>query len=233
MSLEIVLVRHGESIGNVARDQAEAGGLDIVEISQRDSDVPLSSLGRDQASALGRWLTAAANRPTTVWTSPYQRARETVELALLAASIDLPVRVDERLRDRELGVLDLLTQRGVRNRFPGEVERRRQLGKLYYRPPGGESWCDVALRLRALLADMRWNSSTERRLIVTHDAVILLFRYVCEQLTEAQLLEVARRGPIMNSSVTRLEFVADNRPWLMNSFNEDAHLARPGRASSP
>jgi broad specificity phosphatase PhoE len=44
--------------------------------------------------------------------------------------LDLPIRVDERLRDRELGVLDLLTMQGVKARFPQEAERRRWLGKF-------------------------------------------------------------------------------------------------------
>ena len=63
-------------------------------------------------------------------------------------------RLDERLRDRELGILDRLTSAGVEARFLEEGERRRWLGKFYYRPPGGESWADVVLRLRSLLADL-------------------------------------------------------------------------------
>ncbi len=35
--------------------------------------------------------------------------------------LDRPIRVDERLRDRELGVLDLLTMQGVKARFPQEA----------------------------------------------------------------------------------------------------------------
>src|SRR5436190_15276964 len=50
------LVRHGESCGNVARDSAESAGLPMIDIAERDMDVPLSNRGRDQASALGRWL---------------------------------------------------------------------------------------------------------------------------------------------------------------------------------
>ena len=61
--------------------------------------------------------------------------------------------VDERLRDRELGILDALTAHGVDVRLPAEAARRRWLGKFYYRPPGGEAWTDVALRLRSFLRD--------------------------------------------------------------------------------
>ncbi len=65
-----------------------------------------------------------------MWSSPYVRALETARLALEGTGLDLPIRVDERLRDRELGVLDLLTMQGVKARFPQEPERRRWLGKF-------------------------------------------------------------------------------------------------------
>ena len=50
------IVRHGESAGNVARDAADAAGLPMIDIAQRDVDVPLSPLGLRQAEALGHWF---------------------------------------------------------------------------------------------------------------------------------------------------------------------------------
>src|SRR5687768_8549943 len=49
------IVRHGESSGNVARDRAEAEQLEVIDIAERDVDVPLSDLGKRQAEALGHW----------------------------------------------------------------------------------------------------------------------------------------------------------------------------------
>ena len=45
-----------------------------------------------------------------------------------------------------------MTGAGIREQYPDEAQRRDLLGKFYYRPPGGESWADVALRIRSLLA---------------------------------------------------------------------------------
>ena len=45
-----------------------------------------------------------------------------------------------------------MTRSGIREQYPEEAQRRDLLGKFYYRPPGGESWADVALRVRSLLA---------------------------------------------------------------------------------
>ncbi|WP_368075779.1 histidine phosphatase family protein [Curtobacterium sp. Csp1] len=149
---EIWLVRHGESEANVAAARAEADGADVIDAGHRDADVPLSPLGREQSRALGRELAdrGVDDVPVRLWVSPYLRAQQTIDLALQAGGLDEPGRrVDERLRDRELGVLDLLTAQGVRNRYPDEEHRRQWLGKYYHRPSGGESWIDVMLRLRS------------------------------------------------------------------------------------
>jgi broad specificity phosphatase PhoE len=227
MSLQqLILIRHGESEGNVAASAAQRDGADVIGVAFRDADVPLSATGREQASALGAWLAHAAedDRPQAVLSSPYRRAIETAQLAGLA---EAGLRVDERLRDRELGVLDLLTASGVAARFPEEARRREWLGKFYYRPPGGESWTDVALRLRSLLRDVE-QLPAERVALVCHDAVILLLRYVCEGLTEAELLAIASSTAVRNGSVTRLVRSAAGAPWEVASFNEVEHLEAAG-----
>ena len=85
---------------------------------------------------------------------------------MTAAGVDAPVRLDERLREREFGVLDRLTKVGIEERFPEQAAARAFLGKFFHRPPGGESWADVAARVRAVLVDLRldhaviaWSSS--------------------------------------------------------------------------
>jgi broad specificity phosphatase PhoE len=40
------IVRHGQSASNVARDTAETQGLDLINVSTRDADTPLSDLGQ-------------------------------------------------------------------------------------------------------------------------------------------------------------------------------------------
>ena len=53
---ELWLVRHGESIGNVAASQAGATGADVIQVGLRDADVTLTPTGQAQAAALGDWL---------------------------------------------------------------------------------------------------------------------------------------------------------------------------------
>jgi probable phosphoglycerate mutase len=220
------VLRHGQSSGNVAAEAAEASGLDVIDIPERDADVPLSQLGQEQAEAVGRWFTdlARQDRPEVAVVSPYLRTRQTAELAL--AALGVPTVVDERLRDRELGVLDLLTSGGVTNRLPDEAVRRRRLGKFYYRPPGGESWADVLLRLRSLLRDLRTDHPDGRVLLVGHEAIVLLVRYLVESLSEADLMDVVRANTVANCSIS--VWRRDGAVLRPELFNHVEHLHAEG-----
>jgi broad specificity phosphatase PhoE len=226
---ELLLVRHGESQGNVAAAEAHAAGAHQIDVPARDADVDLSDLGRQQARAVGVSLGAMAAEaaPQALVVSPYLRARETARIACDEAGLDLPTRIDERLRDRELGVLDRLTFAGVKARYPEEAERRAWQGKFYHRPAGGESWVDVALRLRTWVADLDRDPVTERLLVVGHDVVIALVRYVCEGLDEEQILELARDTPLRNASLTRLVHERDGT-WTVAAYDEVSHLRDAG-----
>jgi broad specificity phosphatase PhoE len=207
----IWIVRHGESAGNVARDAAEAAGKPMIEIATRDADVPLSTLGEHQATALGLWFgkMTPEEKPGVVLTSPYLRARRTAELALEAAGIDaedVSFVVDERLREKEFGILDRLTKVGIREKYPEQSEFYRVLGKFYFRPPGGESWCDIILRLRSVIDTLTRDCRRERVLIVSHQVVVNCFRYLLERMTEEQILAADRAAEIANCSVTSYEF---------------------------
>src|SRR5438105_953758 len=189
------LVRHGESAGNVARDRAELEGLPMIDIAHRDMDVPLSARGEDQAGALGAWLRGqpAHVRPTHSIASPYLRAQQTARIVLETSGCppeEIDIEIDERLREREFGILDRLTRAGIAERYPEQAAARAFLGKFYHRPPGGESWADVALRLRSLLDSVGPQYAGERLLVVGHQMAILVLRYLLERLTAHQLLAI-------------------------------------------
>ncbi len=232
----IWIVRHGESAGNVARDAAEAAGHPVIDLAVRDVDVPLSLLGERQAVALGRWFAQMPDdeKPSVVLTSPYVRARTTTELVLSEAGIDLAevsLTVDERLREKEFGVLDRLTKRGIMMKYPEQAEIRAVLGKFYHRAPGGESWCDVILRLRNIVDTITREHRRERVLIVAHSVVVLCFRYLLERMTEEQILAVDRDRDVANCSVTSYRFDHDlgrHGKLVLSCFNFVAPLEDAG-----
>jgi broad specificity phosphatase PhoE len=197
----------------VARDAAEAAGLPLIQIAERDVDVPLSALGERQATALGHWFGSlpATQRPSVVLSSPYVRALQTAERIVEQAKLgEHVVRVvDERLREKEFGSLNRLTRAGILERFPQEAELRAHIGKFYYRPPGGESWCDVILRLRSVLDQVQLQYQAERVLIVAHQVIVLAFRYLIERMTEAQILAIDREKDVANCGVTAYELGID------------------------
>jgi broad specificity phosphatase PhoE len=227
----LTLVRHGESAGNVARDAAEANGDAVIDIALRDMDVPLSERGEEQAEALGRWLTGSSNpTPAVIITSPYVRAARTAEIIRARAQVAQPCVLDERLREREFGVLDRLTHAGIELRYPEQAEARARVGKFYYRPPGGESWCDVALRVRSVIESVTREYADADVLVVAHQVVILMFRYVLERLTEAEILDIGRGGELANCSITSFTSGVAQPPHglVLRCFNEVVPLEDAG-----
>jgi broad specificity phosphatase PhoE len=202
------LVRHGESASNLAWEHAEASEHHQVRLVCRDVDLALSELGERQSAALGRWLAALPpqDRPTALFASPHLRTRRTAEIARAAAGLSFGVEIDERLREKEFGVMDGLTKRGIRERLPELDARRRKEGKFYYRPPGGESWCDVVLRLRSFWTSLALERSGDRVLVVAHQVVIYCMRYVLEKMTEEQILQIDRTTQIRHCAVTAYTF---------------------------
>jgi broad specificity phosphatase PhoE len=232
----LYLVRHGQSEGNVARDAADEAGAHEIDIEVRDVDVPLSELGRQQAEAAGRWFAALTSdeRPEIILSSPYVRARETAQIICREGALaGGPARtiVDERLREREFGIFDRLTTAGIRHRFPEEAAHRRRLGKFYHRPPGGESWADVILRLRSMLNTINLHYCDRRVLVVCHQVVVLCFRYILEELDEQQILSIDKRAEVLNCGIAEYRFEPDAKGLCvpeLNLWNHGAPLEAEG-----
>ena len=232
----LYIVRHGESAGNVARDAATAAGHRTIDLDVRDVDVPLSDLGVQQAEALGRWFATLPpeQTPNVILTSPYLRARDTAAIVAESAGLSkdrFTLVVDERLREKEFGVLDRLTKVGIEAYHPDQAEFRRLLGKFYHRPPGGESWCDVILRLRSATEMISREYCGERVLLVGHSVVVLCMRYLIEHMTEEQILKIDKANEVANCSVTLYRYDETARPrgkLELELFNFVAPLEEAG-----
>jgi broad specificity phosphatase PhoE len=207
---QIWVVRHGQSAGNVAREAAEAASQFLIDIAERDVDVPLSALGERQAAALADWFCSMPPeaRPNVVLHSPYARAHATAMAVVDRLGRDelLTVVADERLREKEFGIVDRLTPLGIADKYPELHEQRRHVGKFYFRPPGGESWCDVILRLRSVLDTITREYRGERVLIVGHQVIVNCLRYLLERLDERGILDIDRAGDVPNCGVTAYAF---------------------------
>ncbi|MFI1987909.1 histidine phosphatase family protein [Actinoplanes sp. NPDC020271] len=224
---ELILIRHGQSLANVLFPEADAQELlEIAALSGRDADVPLTDLGQEQARAVGAWLAGlpAERRPEAVVTSPYLRAKETWRIAAEASGLSAPApSTDDRLVDRLLGELEMLTRAAVAARFPGESARLAEAGVWEYRPPGGESFADIRVRLTAFMEELNRRHDGRRVVVVAHDAVVLMFRAVIEDLDWAGLEAVEKSaGFVRNASISR--FVRDGNSLKLDRYNVIEHL---------
>ena len=205
------LVRHGQSQGNIARDAAHEAGLSVIDLDLRDVDVPLSDLGHSQADAAGRWFAdlPEEDKPEVLLSSPYIRAKQTAEAICAAGGLaggSKPTILDERLREREFGVFDGLTTKGIGEHYPDESAHRAKIGKFYHRPPGGESWADVILRLRSALNTINLQYANKTVLIVCHQVVVLCIRYILEELSESDILAIDKQADILNCGICAFDF---------------------------
>ncbi len=201
--MNLFLIRHGESLANCARHKAEIEQLLTIDFAGREQDVSLLERGKMQAENAGNWFANQTNKPNIIFSSPYTRTRETTEILIKAANFQhTQIVYDERLRERELGIFDGLTKLGATAKFPEECAKREHYGKFYYRPTNGENWADVALRVRSFWRDLRQDFANETIVIVTHEVVIRVFRYVLENLTEAEILAIDKASDVENGAIT-------------------------------
>jgi broad specificity phosphatase PhoE len=155
----LCLIRHGETTWNrLGRWQGHA-------------DPDLTEEGLAQADALAAALAAEhALRPwTRLFSSDLARARKTA--APLADRLGLPLSVDARLRELDVGRWSGLTR--------GEIEARDaelllafERGEPGVRPGGGETRIEIRERSHAFLCEITAREAGGRILVVTHLGVI-------------------------------------------------------------
>ncbi|HEY1429589.1 MAG TPA: histidine phosphatase family protein [Candidatus Tumulicola sp.] len=144
----IVLCRHGAT-------DANAGGAFLSA-----SDPPLNQLGATQASLAADALRDAGFN--LVVTSPKLRCRQTC--AIVAPSIE--ARVDTRLIEVNFGEWEGRTKAWLEEHEADALRRRRE-SPVHFTPPGGESFAQVAVRLRPLADELR-DDRADRILVVAH-----------------------------------------------------------------
>jgi len=199
----LVIVRHGESQRNVSRAEAMREGSLEYHGDIRDMDVPLTARGLRQSLETGKHL-AREFHFDRVFVSPYERTVQTATTFLKQFPYTIDLVMEERVREKEFGILDGLTGHGIRSRYPDEWRRREREGKYYYRPPGGESYPDVALRVHSFLGTLARDYREQSVLVVCHSVVVLTFRRLLERLTEQSLLAIDRdpEKDVCNCSIT-------------------------------
>lgn len=223
----LMLVRHGQSLANLAFAEAEATGRLDAGVPLPDTDVDLSPLGQHQTTALGRWLAQhPEHQPDLVFCSPFQRAQRSWQCARQAAAtagVVLPhATIDPRLGDRHMGRFELMTNAAITARFPAEAARRASLGEYEYRPPHGESFADMASRLAPFLTDLPSLAAGRRVLVMAHDATVLLLRLLIQRRPPTDIVTLMATDPVANGSITW--FRHQSTGLALTAYNTTNHL---------
>lgn len=240
MPVDLVLVRHGRSEGNEAREQSKHGNNSCYTEefrARRNREWRLTDLGIAQAKAAGGWIRDhIASTFSRYYTSEYLRARET------AGYLDLPGASwvqDILLRERSWGRADFVMPESERyERFAAELAARRE-DPCYWRPPEGESLAEVCLRVERVLNTLRRDCPGGRCILATHEDVMWAARFVvegmtqeqwrelllsddpCDKIHNGQVLHYSRRDPATGRCSDTLEWVRWACPWDRARSNED------------
>ncbi len=197
MPKDLVLVRHGESMGNVATAMSKKGDGSLVRLMRHlhNWQYRLSPRGREQAAVAGAWLRGEFPAGfDAYYASPFVRPRETAGLLALP---NANWRLELRLVEREWGQMSSMTPSERENRFASEMERRMRDGMLWA-PPGGESILQTAQRVQRFVDTMAREFTGRSVVVVCHGDIMWAFRVVLERLTLERFTELDDSANLLN-----------------------------------
>jgi len=197
---EIILIRHGETEWNSQQRM------------QGHSNSDLSSVGQAQIQALGQWM---KNLPFDhIYSSDSLRAKQTAEAITQFSGHEL--KIDLRLREKNLGVFEGLTSEEARERHP-EVFRLFKTAGSKYVIDEGESTQQLQDRALEIVDEIRIKHPEEHVLLVTHGGFI---RVVMKHSLGLSL-ETPTRFLIRNTGVFRLVW---EDKWIVSQMGGVSHL---------
>lgn len=202
----VVLVRHGETVGNSAIRLYGA------------TDIDLSPLGEAQVARAGEAL--AAETFDQLVTSPMIRARRSAAIVAEALAAPPPLRVVEALRERDFGAWEGWTVDEVAARDP-EGHRRWQTEGLDFCFPGGESRRGLITRVVDAVGEGTGAPlfpGDRRSLAVLHKGIIKVILGALLGLDYADFMAL----PVSLGSIHRLR--RDGERWRLEAGNLVDHL---------
>jgi 2,3-bisphosphoglycerate-dependent phosphoglycerate mutase len=203
----IILLRHGESIGNAeGRHQGQ-------------SDFPLTERGRQQAQALAARWQREKRAFDRVITSPLTRAHQTAEI--VAAALQAPIEMDPAWLERDVGLLS-----GQR---PEEALRQHPRPAFIhpYQPIGETGEGQWALFLRAGHAiQTLMRRPPGRYLIVSHGGILNMALYAILGLTPHANF-TGPRFRFNNTSFATLTYTPEQHAWRVLGLNDRQHWQAP------
>lgn len=158
--MRLIFVRHGESVWNY---EGRVQGV---------ADPPLSERGRVQASLVAERL-AREFKPAAVYASALQRATETGRI--IAARLGLPLNVDARLNEYDIGALTGLTDADIAERYP-DIHAKWEMDVQWAPIPDEEGLYPFLDRITRAIGDIvAAHPGDAEVVVVTHGGVMALY----------------------------------------------------------
>lgn len=213
MPIRFLMLRHGESEGNLANRLNEEGRS--AEIPEELKQVHswkwrLTERGRFQAQKAGEWICANIPEITRGFVSPYVRAKETASLLNLPNVI---WRENYYIRERDWGDLEY---------FPGDSEIElykkarvlRRQDRMFWTPPNGASLAATMIEFDRFLGTLHRECQNDSVIAVMHGESILVAMAMLERWTPSKLEEFANVHD-RNSRIGNCHLIEYSRinPW--------------------
>jgi len=189
---KIIVIRHGET------------GWNIEDRCQGHKDSPLTENGIRQAERLALRLTEY--NLSMIYTSDLGRAIQTAEI--ISESLSLIIKPDPRLRERNMGVLQGLTDSEMAKSYPGVCSNLKKLDPDYIVPNGDSIRQSFNKNIECLneIARLHPDNSV---LIVTHGGVLSgFFKYVV-----GLSLDSPKKFKVLSGSINTFSY--DGKGWKL------------------
>ncbi|TSO26181.1 histidine phosphatase family protein [Lactobacillus sp. LL6] len=211
--MQIYFVRHGKTEWNLAsRFQGGHG------------DSPLLPQSLEDIKKLGKHLKGTQFRG--IFASPLNRAFNTAQGIDDAMNANLPVVIDERLREFNLGDMEGMKFSEAKEKFPEQIDNFWNHPNLYNPAQlHGEDYPHVIARGKSFAQEMaqRFPNENDKVLAVSHGAALSA---IMGGLLGYPLAEVRKRGGLSNTSLTILETLDGGKTFKPVVWNETDFLGR-------
>ena len=203
----LILIRHGETLWNTQLRMQ--GSL--------DSD--LTPKGETQIKALGEWMKEVPF--DYLYCSDTPRAHKTAEAIRKFTGHNL--NLDERLREKNLGVFEGLTSEEARERYPETFQQFKTAGASYVIDQG-ESTQQLLERSLDAIEEIRDRHPQKVAVAVTHGGVVrVLMKHVL-----GIPLDAPTQFLISNTGIFRLVW---REKWIVAEMGAVPHLEKGNNAS--
>lgn len=205
---KVYLIRHGKTQWNLeSRYQGANGDSPLLKDSYREIELLASSLQRIPFEH--------------AYTSPLKRACVTAQALLNHLNPEIPLTIDSRLKEFNLGKMEGMHFEDVAAKWPEVLKNFRHHPDKYDESlVEGESFLEVIARFRAAIEEYCRQYPNGNILVISHGAAL---NAAINALIGTPLAHLKDRGGLSNTSTTILT-TNDGRHFELEKWNDTSYL---------